>query len=328
MSVLVTGGAGYIGSVAVEHLLSHGEQVVVLDNLSRGHRLAVDPAVPFYQGAVGDRGLVARIVREQGIESCIHFAAYAYVAESVHDPRMYFENNIEQGIALFGALEQAGVQRVVFSSSCVTYGEPEKLPIREDSRQWPANPYGWSKLLLERLLASYAVSYRLRFVALRYFNAAGATKKHGEHHEPETHLVANVLRVAAGKQNDVSVFGGDYPTPDGTAVRDYIHVSDLAQAHGAALDYLRHGGASEFVNLGSGRGHSVLEVIECARQITGKSIPIRMEPPRPGDPSQLVAEASKARHLFGWAAPHSDLATILRSAWEWQQRNPTGYAHE
>jgi UDP-glucose 4-epimerase len=328
MAILVTGGAGYIGSVAVEYLRSRGEQVVVLDNLSRGHRVAVDPAVPFYQGAVGDRGLVARIVREQEIESCIHFAAYAYVAESVHDPRMYFENNIEQGIALFGTLEQAGVQRVVFSSSCVTYGEPEKLPIREDSRQWPANPYGWSKLLLERVLASYALSYGLSFVALRYFNAAGATAKHGEHHDPETHLIANVLRVAAGTQNHVSVFGSDYPTPDGTAVRDYIHVSDLAQAHGAALDYLRQGGTSEFVNLGSGRGHSVFEVIECARQITGQSLPICLEPPRPGDPSQLVAEASKARNLLGWVARHSDLATILRSAWEWQQRNPTGYARE
>src|SRR5215475_230491 len=260
VAVLVTGGAGYIGSVTVEFLRNQGESVVVLDNLSRGHRAAVNSEVAFYEGDVGNRDLVARITKENQIESCIHFAAFAYVGESVQEPRKYFENNVEQGIALFGALHKAGVVRVVLSSSCATYGEPEHLPIGETARQLPVNPYGWSKLLLERALAAYDEAYGMKFVALRYFNAAGATQTLGEHHNPETHLIANILRAASGKLKEVSVFGDSYPTPDGTAVRDYVHVSDLAEAHASALAYLRRGNASEFLNLASGDGHSVLEV--------------------------------------------------------------------
>jgi UDP-glucose 4-epimerase len=325
MAILVTGGAGYIGSVTVDYLLSRGEKVVVVDNLVRGHRRALDAQVPLYQGDVGDMALLAQVARKHQLESCIHFAALAYVGESVQDPKLYFENNVQQGIALIGSLLRAGVRRFVFSSTCATYGEPEALPIREDSRQWPTSPYGWSKLFLERLLSSYETAYDLKFVALRYFNAAGATERHGEDHEPETHLIANALHVASGKRAALSVFGKTYATPDGTAIRDYIHVSDLAEAHGLALEYLRKGGPSEFLNLGSGRGYSILEVIECVRQVTGKPIRIRMDPPRSGDSSRLVADAIKAQRILGWTPGQSDLPTILRSAWEWHLRHPKGY---
>ena len=328
MAILVTGGAGYIGSVTAELLRSHGEKVVVVDDLSRGHRQALHPAIPFYQGEVGDGPLVQRIAREHKLESCIHFAAFAYVGESVEQPQLYFENNVVQGLKLFGALLAAGVRRIVFSSSCVTYGEPEAVPIQEDARQWPANPYGWSKLLLERALAAYDTAQGMKFVALRYFNAAGATEKLGEHHDPETHLIPNVLQAASGVRSQVSIFGNNYKTPDGTAIRDYIHVSDLAEAHEGALKYLRRGGASEFINLGTGQGHSVLEVIECARQVTGKTIRAVVEAPRPGDPSRLVADASKAQKVLGWTPRQSDLSTIVRSSWEWLLRHPEKYGLE
>jgi UDP-glucose 4-epimerase len=326
MAILVTGGAGYIGGVTVEYLQAQGEKVVVVDNLSRGHRSALDVAVPFYHGNVGDTALLERIVRENEIESCIHFAALAYVGESVKEPQLYFENNVTQGLALLAALIRAGVRRMVFSSSCVTYGEPETVPIKEDTRQWPASPYGWSKLLLERALASYDSAYGLKFVALRYFNAAGATETAGEDHDPETHLIPNVLQAASGKRSEICIFGNNYPTPDGTAIRDYIHVRDLAEAHCTALNYLRQGGGSEFLNLGSGRGYSVLEVVESARQVTGRPIRAVIGPPRPGDPSKLVADVSKAERVLGWTAGRSDLATILADAWQWEVRRPRGYA--
>jgi len=326
MAILVTGGAGYIGSVTVDYLLSRGERVVVLDSLVRGHRQALNSEVPFYQGDVGDQALLAQISREHELESCIHFAALAYVGESVLEPRLYFENNVQKAIALISSLLQAGVHRFVFSSTCATYGEPEMLPIKEDSRQWPTSPYGWSKLILERLLASYDTAYGLRFVALRYFNAAGATTSRGEDHEPETHLIASILQVASRKHSELCVFGNTYPTPDGTAIRDYIHVSDLAVGHALALQYLRRGGRSEFLNLGSGRGYSVLEVIECAKQVTGEPIRVRMESPRAGDSSKLIAEPTKAQSLLGWVVRQSDLPTIVQSAWEWHLRHPLGYA--
>lgn len=286
MSVLVTGGAGYIGSVTAGLLRRRGERVVVLDNLSRGHRAAVPPDVPFYEGCVGDRALVRSIVREHGVESCIHFAAFAYVGESVSEPAKYFENNVGQGVSLLGELVECGVRRFVFSSTCATYGIPEhSAPISEDTRQRPTNPYGWTKFTLERLLESYAAAYGLNFVALRYFNAAGATDTHGEHHEPETHLIPNVLSAARGELPFVTVHGTDYPTPDGTAVRDYIHVEDLASAHALALDYLLSAdGRSEFINLGNGRGFSVLEVIEAARRATGRPVETSFGPRRDGDP--------------------------------------------
>jgi UDP-glucose 4-epimerase len=325
MSVLVTGGAGYIGSVTVEQLKAQREPVVVLDDLVRGHRSAIAPDVPFYQGRVGDRAILKRILSEHPIEACVHFAALAYVGESVEQPAKYFENNVEQGVALITTLLGAGVRRIVFSSTCATYGEPEKIPISEDSPQWPTNPYGWTKLALERMLASFDQAHGLRSVSLRYFNAAGATERSGEHHEPESHLVPNVLKAASGKISVLSVFGRNYPTPDGTAIRDYVHVSDLADAHVLALDHLRKGGASDFINLGTGHGYSVMEVIECGQKVTARPIPIRIEPPRPGDPARLVADASRAERVLGWKPRKSDLATILGTQWEWQQRNPNGY---
>jgi UDP-glucose 4-epimerase len=324
--ILVTGGSGYIGSVTTELLLDRGEQVVVLDNLTRGHRAAVASGVHFYNGNIGDRELVTRIVREHQIDACIHFAALAYVGESVADPARYFENNVEQGVALMGALLEAGVRRVVFSSTCATYGEPHEVPIPETHPQQPTNPYGWSKLLMERLLASYDQAYGLRYVALRYFNAAGATETLGENHKPETHLVPNVLLAALGLLPTLSVFGDDYPTPDGTAIRDYIHVADLGAAHILALDHLRAGRGSECINLGNGTGYSVLEVIETARRVTGRAIEIKIEPRRPGDPSHLVANAQKARTLLGWRPAYPDLSSILRTDWEWRKKYPGGYS--
>lgn len=318
MAILVTGGAGYIGSVTVEHLLAEGESVVILDNLSRGHRTALAPGIPFYQGNVGDRALLRRILGQHEIDSCIHFAALAYVGESVAEPARYFENNVEQGLALLGVLLEASVRRFVFSSSCAVYGEPERIPIPEDHPQRPTNPYGWSKFMLERALEWYDRAYDLKFVSLRYFNAAGATARHGEIHEPETHLIPNVLRAAEGRIPFVSIYGATYPTPDGTAIRDYIHVADLATAHLQALRYLRSGGRSECLNLGTGRGYSVLEVIETAQRITGRPIPAENAPPRPGDPSRLVADATRARLILGWEPVLSDLETIIRSAWQWQ----------
>jgi UDP-glucose 4-epimerase len=326
MAILVTGGAGYIGSVTVERLLAKGEQVVVLDDLVRGHQAALPAGIPLYQGKIGDRDLVARIAREHSLESCIHFAALIEVGESVVDPAKYFENNTGQGIALVGALVQLGVRRVVFSSTAAVYGDPEKIPIPEESRKWPKNPYGWSKLFMEQLLDAYDRAYGLKFVALRYFNASGATERCGEDHRPESHLIPNVLAAALGQHQAIRVFGNQYPTPDGTPIRDYIHVVDLADAHIQALEYLRSGGASDFLNLGSGRGFSVLEVIECVRQVTGKDIPLRMEAPRPGDPARLVADPSRAKAVLSWEPAVSDLPSIVRSAWGWRIRHQNGYA--
>jgi UDP-glucose 4-epimerase len=324
MAILVTGGAGYIGSVTVEFLLSRGEEVVVVDNLVRGHRQALNPSVPFYGGEIGDHKLIARIAGEHDLESCIHFAALIEVGESVTDPGKYFENNVGQGIALISALVQAKVKNIVFSSTCATYGEPEAIPIDEQCRQWPKNPYGWTKLMVERVLASYDTACGLRFVALRYFNAAGATRDCGEDHSPETHLIPNVLKAALGQGTGVTIFGNNYPTPDGTPIRDYIHVADLADAHARALDHLRKGGRSEYLNVGTGCGFSVLEVVECARRVTGRPIPMIVESPRAGDAVRLVADASRARSVLGWA-PKSDLEAIIRSAWEWRLRHPRGY---
>jgi UDP-glucose 4-epimerase len=326
MTILVTGGAGYIGGVTAERLKAKGERVVVLDDLFRGHRASVDPDVPFYQGRVGDCALVARLLKEHKIEECVHFAALAYVGESVIEPARYFENNVEQGIAFMNTLMEAGIRRVVFSSTCATYGEAEKIPIAETTPQWPKNPYGWSKLMMERVLDSYDHTYGLKFMALRYFNAAGATVARGEHHDPESHLVPNVLAAALGESAEVPVFGMNYPTADGTAIRDYVHVIDLAEAHVRALDYLRQGGKSDFINLGTGHGYSVLEVIESARKVTGSPIRVRMEGPRAGDPAKLVADATKARQVLGWSATQSDLSQILKSQWEWRRKHPLGYS--
>jgi UDP-glucose 4-epimerase len=325
MAILVAGGAGYIGSVTVELLRGAGERVVVLDNLVRGHRPSLDANVPFYQGNIGDRTLLARIAAEHQLESCIHFAAVTFVGESVKNPAWYYENNVEQGIALMSALVEAGVRRVVFSSTAATYGEPQHVPISESEPQWPVNPYGWSKLFMERLLHSFDVAYALKFVSLRYFNAAGATEKCGEHHDPESHLIPCILQAAAKAPPEVAVFGKNYPTPDGTPIRDYVHVVDLADAHIRALGHLRCGGASDYLNLGTGHGYSVLEVVETARQVTGRDIRIRLEPPRAGDPPRLVADPTKSKSVLGWVPTKSDLRSIIDSAWRWHQRHPRGY---
>jgi UDP-glucose 4-epimerase len=302
-------------------LRTRGERLVVLDDLSRGAREAVHPDVPFYRGKIGDAPLVLEIVRQHNVGACIHFAALAYVAESVVEPARYFENNVAQGIHLLNALIESGVHNVVFSSTCATYGEPISSPISEGHPQAPTSPYGWSKFFMERILESLDAAYSLQFVALRYFNAAGATLRCGENHTPETHLIPNVLAAAQGELPFVSVYGQTYPTPDGTAIRDYIHIADLAAAHIQALHYLRAGGASEFVNLGNGKGYSVLEVIETARKVTGRAIAVHAEPARPGDPAHLVADGAKARRLLGWQPAYASLDQIIESAWLWRTRH-------
>ncbi len=325
MAILVTGGAGYIGSVVVEDLREKGVDVVVLDNLSRGHRAAVAPEVEFYEGDIGDIDLVRRICTENGIDATMHFSAFAYVGESVEKPAIYYHNNTVQTIRLLDELIACGVKQFVFSSTCATYGEPQYVPIDEKHPQKPANPYGLSKFFVEQVMKDYDEAYGLKFVALRYFNACGATDSHGEHHDPETHLIPLILEAAAGKRPDISVFGDDYPTPDGTAIRDYIHVLDLSQAHLLALKHLQNGGSSEFVNLGNGTGFSVLEVIEAARKVTARPIKSVIRPRRAGDPSRLIANSAKAKEILGWNPRFADLVTIIESAWSWHQANMHGY---
>jgi UDP-glucose 4-epimerase len=325
MGVLVTGGAGYIGSVAVEDLTARGEEVVVLDNLVYGHREAVADNIPFYHGDIGDKSLVRKIVNEHNIDACMHYSAYAYVGESVEQPAKYYENNYVATLHLLDALREAGVNRFIFSSTCATYGVPLYVPIDEKHPQWPINPYGWSKLMVERTLSSYDQAYGLKYAALRYFNAAGATERCGEDHEPETHLIPLVLKAAMGKIANVKVFGTDYDTPDGTAVRDYIHISDLSSAHLLALDRLRSGKDSQFINLGNGNGYSVKQVIDTARKVTGKDVPFEDAPRRAGDPPQLVGDSSKAREVLGWKPQFPELEKIIKSAWKWHQAYPAGY---
>lgn len=325
MAILVTGGAGYIGSVVVEDLREKGEEPVVLDNLVYGHEQAIDENVVFYKGNIGDKELVAKILREHEIEACMHFSAFAYVGESVEKPRDYYENNFVQTLRLLDALIENNVKRFIFSSTCASYGEPQYVPIDEKHPQSPTNPYGWSKFMVERALADYEAAYDLKFVALRYFNACGASERRGEHHDPETHLIPLVLFAAQGRRESISIFGDDYPTPDGTAIRDYIHISDLSQAHLLALEHLRKGGNSEFINLGNGNGYSVKEVIEAARRVTGKTIEAEIAPRRAGDPSRLVADAEKARAILGWKPQFPEIETIIESAWKWHEANPNGY---
>jgi UDP-glucose-4-epimerase len=325
MAILVTGGAGYIGSVAVEDLVNKGEEVVVIDNLVYGHRPAVNDGAVFYEGDIGDQHLVSEILSKHKVDACMHFSAYAYVGESVEDPGKYFQNNFSATLNLLDVLLKNDVKRFIFSSTCATYGDPQYVPIDEKHPQWPVNPYGWSKLMVERALAAYDTAYGLKYVALRYFNASGASEKYGEDHQPETHLIPLVLFAAQGKIPHVSIFGDDYPTPDGTAVRDYIHISDLSQAHMRALEYLRKGGQSEFINLGNGSGYSVKEVIETVRKVTGKDVQSKVAPRRAGDPPQLVGDSAKARAVLGWNPQFPALETIIESAWKWRQAHPNGY---
>ena len=325
MAVLVTGGAGYIGSVVVEDLQTRGENVVVLDNLIYGHRQAVDESVPFYHGNIGDENLVKKIIAEHDVTACMHFSAYTYVGESVEQPAKYFENNFVETLHLLDTLRENGVDKFIFSSTCATYGVPQRIPIDENHPQWPINPYGWTKLMVERALDAYDTAYGIKYVALRYFNAAGASEKCGEDHDPETHLIPLVLKAALGKISKVSIFGTDYDTPDGTAVRDYIHISDLSSAHLLALDHLRSDRESQFINLGNGNGYSVKQVIETARRITGCEIPAEEGPRRAGDPPQLVGDSRKAREVLGWDPRFAELDKIVESAWIWHQAHPNGY---
>lgn len=325
MAILVTGGAGYIGSVATEDLRKQGESVVVIDNLVYGHARAVDVSIPFYQGDIGDTDLIRSILRQHKIDACLHFSAFAYVGESVEKPRKYWENNVGQTIDLLGLLIEHDVKKIIFSSTCATYGEPDYIPIDEKHPQSPTNPYGWSKLTVERILESYDVAYGLKFVSLRYFNACGASHTHGEDHTPETHLIPLVLETALGKREKIYIYGDDYDTPDGTAIRDYIHICDLSQAHLLALEYLRNGGDSQLINLGNGNGFSVKEVIETARRITGREIESEVAPRRPGDPSKLVGDATKAKKVLGWDPKFTELEKIIESAWKWHKTNPEGY---
>lgn len=325
MAVLVTGGAGYIGSVAVDDLRERGEAVVVLDNLVYGHRQAVDAKVPFYQGSIGDKELVKKLVEEHEVTAAMHFSAYTYVGESVEQPAKYFENNFVETLHLLDSLRDGGVRHFIFSSTCATYGVPQRIPIDESHPQWPINPYGWSKLMVERALDAYDTAYEMKYVALRYFNAAGASEKYGEDHDPETHLIPLVLKAALGKIAKVSIFGDDYDTPDGTAVRDYIHISDLSSAHLLALDHLRAGKESQCINLGNGNGYSVQQVIEAARRITGRDISTEVGSRRPGDPPQLVGDSRKAREVLGWKPQFPEIEKIIESAWRWHQAHPDGY---
>ena len=321
MNVLVTGGAGYIGSVCVEQLLEAGHRVTVLDNLSEGHRAAVDPRAAFVPLCLRDRAAVSRTVHETGAEAILHFAAHALVGESMVNPAKYFRNNVAYGLNLLDAAVEAKVAKFVFSSTCATYGPPARVPMSEDLPQQPINPYGESKLMFEKMLAWYERIHGLAFVAFRYFNAAGASARLGEHHRVETHLIPNALKVALGQASHCDLYGTDYPTPDGTCIRDYIHVQDLADAHIRALAPARRG----FYNLGNGAGYSVREVLRACEVVSGRRIPVREQPRRPGDPPVLVATADKARQELGWQPRFAQLEEIVGSAWAWHHAHPSGY---
>lgn len=321
MKILVTGGAGYIGSITTRLLLDSGHEVVVFDNLERGHREAVDHRAGFIRGDLRTRGEIQSAVTKVEPEAVVHFAAYAYVGESVTEPAKYYANNVGGGIALVEAMVASGVRRIVFSSTCSTYGEDARIPIDESAAQQPTNPYAETKLAIERLLSACSASHGLQPVFLRYFNAAGAAFGLGEDHQPETHLIPLVLEVAAGRRSHIDIFGSDYETPDGTCVRDYIHVKDLARAHVLALE----GGAAGAFNLGTGNGHSVQNVIDTAAAVTGRPIGTRACPRRPGDPPALVADARKAREVLAWEPESPALETIIEDAWRWHQEHPQGY---
>jgi len=319
--IFVTGGAGYIGSICVEQLLNVGYEVSVFDNLSEGHRRAVDSRATFFEGDLSDRGTLARALATTTPDGVMHFAANALVGESMTHPGKYFRNNVANALNLLDATVEAGIGHFVFSSTCATFGIPEKMPIDESFPQKPINPYGESKLIFEKILHWYGQIYPLKFVALRYFNAAGATEAFGEDHRIETHLIPNVLKVALEKKEIVEIYGTDYPTPDGTCIRDYIHILDLANAHIKAIEAEK----SAFYNLGTGGGTSVKEIIETCRNVTGRNIPVVEKPRRPGDPPRLIASSDKIRKELGWEPQHANIEGIIQSAWAWHLRHPNGY---
>ncbi|AIW41182.1 MULTISPECIES: UDP-glucose 4-epimerase GalE [Paenibacillus] len=329
MAILVTGGAGYIGSHTVAELLDLGEEVVVLDNLQTGHKAALLGG-KLYEGDLRDKELLSKLFSENSIDAVIHFAANSLVGESMQNPGKYYDNNVFGTLSLLEAMKDAGVRRIVFSSTAATYGEPEKVPIEEGDRTEPTNVYGETKLMMERMMSWFDKVLGIKYVSLRYFNAAGAHEsgKIGEDHRPESHLIPLVLQTALKQRPHIAVFGEDYATPDGTCVRDYIHVSDLADAHVRAVNYLREGNDSNVFNLGNGQGFSVKEVIETARKVTGLDIPVVTEPRRAGDPAILVASSDKARSVLGWSPARTQLEDIISGAWGWHQSHPHGYGDE
>jgi UDP-glucose 4-epimerase len=324
--ILIVGGAGYIGSHMAKYLHTRGLKPVVLDNLSMGHREAVKWG-PLYEGELDDTNLLDEIFRRHDIKAVMHFAAFCYVGESVTQPLKYYQNNVAATLGLLSSMLEYGVNKLIFSSSCATYGEPDSLPIRENHPQHPINPYGRSKLMMENILDDLGAAHGMKSVCLRYFNAAGADPEGelGEDHDPETHLLPLVLRTALGLQGELTVFGNDYPTEDGTCIRDYIHITDLAQAHYLALHHLLDGGDSKKYNLGNGSGYSILDVINRARQVTGEEIQFTFAARRPGDPAVLVGSAEKVVRELGWKPEFNTLETILETAWKWHSRFPEGY---
>lgn len=327
MAIMVTGGAGYIGSHTVAELLARGEEVVVVDNLQQGHRQAVLGG-KLYEGDLRDQALLDKVFQENNIEAVIHFAANSLVGESMKLPGKYYHNNVYGTLCLLEKMNEYGVGKIVFSSTAATYGEPENVPIQETDRTLPTNAYGETKLAMEKMMKWFDTAHSIKYVSLRYFNAAGAHEsgKIGEDHNPETHLIPLILQVPLGQRSHITVFGNDYATSDGTCVRDYIHVSDLADAHVLAVEKLRRGEDSGIYNLGSGNGFSVNEVIEVARQVTGHPIPAVVEQRRAGDPAVLIASSERARAELGWQPKRDKLENIIASAWAWHQANPHGYA--
>lgn len=319
--IFVTGGAGYIGSICVEQLLDKGYQVTVFDNITEGHRKAIDPRATFFEGNLQDPGAIKTALQQASPDAVMHFAANALVGESMQNPSKYFRNNDYGGLNLLDAMVEQDIKQLVFSSTCATFGPPERLPIDETLPQRPINPYGESKLLFEKILRWYGDIHGLKFVILRYFNAAGATEKYGEDHRTETHLIPNILKVALGKKDAVELYGTDYDTPDGTCIRDYIHILDLVQAHILALDV----GQSTAYNLGTGGGTSVREVIAACERITGKTIPVVEKPRRRGDPPRLIASSEKIKQELGWKPKFQNIEKIIESAWAWHQKFPDGY---
>ena len=327
MAILVCGGAGYIGSHAVHALVEKGEQVVIVDNLQTGHRGALNPAAKFYEGDIRDAAVLDRIFTENKIEAVIHFAANSLVGESMEKPLLYFNNNVYGMQVLLEAMVRHGVDKIVFSSTAATYGEPKRVPIHEDDETCPTNTYGETKLTMEKMMKWVSRANGVRYVSLRYFNAAGALPDGsiGEDHKTETHLIPLILQVPTGRRDHITVFGDDYPTPDGTCLRDYIHVVDLADAHVLALEYLRKGGASDIFNLGNGQGFSVKEMIAAAEKATGRSIKVEIGARRAGDPAQLIASSEKARTVLGWKPQFTDVEQVIGTAWKWHESHPHGY---
>lgn len=327
MAILVAGGAGYIGSHMVKDLVEHGQEVVVADNLSTGHRDAISPKAKFYEGDIRDRKFLDKIFDNEDIEAVVHFAAFSIVPESMSKPLKYFDNNTGGMITLLEAMRDHNIKYIVFSSTAATYGVPEHVPIKETDPQNPINPYGLSKLMMEKMMHWADKAYGIKFVALRYFNVAGAAPDGtiGEDHGPETHLVPIILQVAQGKRKELSIFGDDYNTPDGTNVRDYVHVMDLADAHILAIKYLKAGNESNAFNLGSSTGFSNKQILEAAREVTGEPIPAKIAPRRPGDPDSLVAASDKARNVLGWDPKYDDVHDIIATAWKWHSTHPKGY---